>query len=1661
MKKLLIDLVWWHLHSLGAFRRREQTLSAAREAGGLLPAYDGWFRECVRLLEQEGYLERQGDRVVVNKADAGRPDELWRRWDEEKARWLQKSDLAAGHVLIEATIRALPDILTGRRAATEILFPGSSLALVENAYKSNPMVALFNAVLAVRIAEHVRHLTSREPGQRVRILEIGAGTGATSAVVLRTLAERGLGVSEYCYTDISKAFLNHAEKSYGPGYPFLTFRTLNIELPIAGQGFDVAGYDIVIAANVLHATRSIRRTLRNTKALLKKNGLLFLNEMTGNNLFNHLTFGLLEGWWLYEDPELRLPGSPGLSVETWRHVLEAERYASVAFPCLGASDLGELIVAESDGVVWLLEGEGRPAPETPGRPVPERESRQGPGPAVKRDGRGERAGDAAALVANDVAPRSTAGDRIGRAIVDELAKSLRVARDRIRPDEPFSTYGLDSILAVQLTRALNEALGVDLDLTAMFEHNTVDALRGHIALAFGDANAPPAADAEVGANGANGANGATRARPAGIRNDAAEGATALAERVAMAVLSESLRIEPSRIRRDEPFASYGLDSILAVSVTRAINEKLGIDLDITALFEHSTMAQLCDFIVANHGAQLREALLATPTARPAPVEAARPAPAEALPPPARVSARPGAPRFEAQRGAEGFAIIGMSGRFPQAEGLDALWRVIERGQRCITAPPLRRDDWKAHADGGSDVAKRWGGFIEGVHEFDPLFFGISMAEARQMSPEQRLMLMYAWNAVEDAGYTPRELANRPTGVFIATGPSEYQPGLGLLGEPSLLSTPLASMIPNRISYAMNLHGPSECCETTCSSSLVALHRAIQAIGRGECVQAIVGGVNLILSPTGFASMEAVGMLSPSGKVRPFQDEAEGTVRSEGVGAIVIKPLSSAIEDGDIVYAVVKGTGVAHGGKGVSFTAPNIRGMKAAMQQAYGEAGVDPGTVTYVEAHGMSSALADSAEIGALSAGLRAASPQQAGAELGVAPAYLGSLKPCLGHAEVFSGLAALMKTVMAIRHKTIPAIPDFGRLGSGISLEGSRIKIATENLAWPAQMGADGRPLPRRAAINSFGIGGVNAHAVLEEYAAGEPRGGADAGPASEQIVVLSARDEDRLRERIRLLAARLKGAPDLPLADVAYTLQLGREAMDCRLAVIADTLEGVVAALEVVLAGGPKGAHRFALATAEQRNAEIVELCSTKAGDALLRSLVAERELDTIATYWVKGASIDWTLLHQGQPRRRVSLPGYPFKRLDCWSQPEGQRSPLASPQAPAAPKRDVAVGPEEFVTGLVASVLGLEATEIDRRQPLNLYGLNSLLLVAMVNHIRSVFPGFQPGWLQAHDTLDAVVARLADVAGQGMRWGAAAHRLRYPELVHLNDATQGRPVFWVHGALGSVETFQAIAGRSKRPFYAIQARGFMTKHPPIEGIATMASHYIDIIRTVQREGPYDVGGFCLGGIISYEMVRQLQLQGEVVKTMVMVDSPDNTGFTNTSANADFLIKNAALQLANTLLWPADEKDLSRVTRNLIHQDEVDSSLDDDRFIAQLASLAAGRGLSMAYEAVIEFIQRNLKVQAAYKLGEYAIQPLARPDAVDCTYFRNRRGLFLGELRSYYSVAEDSFSLDHVNYWQDWERELKRLRIIDIDAANHMTILYEDGALGAIVGTCEELYSE
>lgn len=1479
MKQLLLDFLWSHLRTLGAFRVSGQTPEAARESAGLAPGYGAWFDECLRIFEGAGYIERRDGRILLDEARQQRPvEQLWREWETEKPTWRQNSDLAATHLLVETTLRAFPDILTGRRPATEVVFPGGSLELVQNAYATNPASAFFNQVLAADLVARLRRRAEARTADGARILEIGAGTGATSAVVLEALRSARLDVREYCYTDISRVFLNHAERLFGAENPWLTCEILDIERPVADQGRILGEYDAVVAANVLHATRDIRHILRNAKALLRPGGLLVLNELTANNLLSQFSFGLLDGWWRYEDPHLRIQGSPLLSTEHWRHALTQEGFRAIALPARDAEDLGQqIIVAESDGVI--------------------RQPKAVPRPSVPY-----------------VAP---VRENPARAVADHSDAS-----------EPG------------------------------------DRLRVHI------------------------------------------------EAVALDVLAEALDIPRTRIGRDEPFSNYGLDSIFAVNVARTLGGTLGIDLDITVLFEHNTLAELGEFIVSEYAEELRDAC---------PPE---PAPPDGVTDPVQPDPQP-RPQAEVDEAAlDGMAIVGMSARFPGADDIDEFWRIVEQGGRHITAPPEKRADWASY-DGDEAAALR-GGFLDGVHAFDPLFFRMSMTEARQVTPELRLLLMASWNAVEDAGYRPAELRNQPTGVFVATTQSEYRPAVS-----DLMSLPSPAMVPNRISYLLDLNGPSEQYDTTCSSSFVALHRAIRSIRDGECEQAIVGGVNLVMSPAGFGGMRAAGMLSPSGDVRPFQEGADGTARSEGVAAVLVKPLRRAVEDGDFVYCVVRGTGVSHGGRGVSFTAPNIKGMKTAVAHAYADAAIEPGAVEYIETHGMSSMLADSAELAALGAGLR--TENNSGDVT-----YLGNVKPCIGHTEVVSGLAALVKTAQAIRHGVIPAIPGFGQLHPDLSLKGTRLRIAERNLPWPERTDDAGRPLPRRAGMHSFGIGGVNAHVVLEQHIApAHP----DDDPG-EQVLVLSAQSVDALRERARRLTHRLAGADPHSWADIAYTLQVGREAMSCRLAFVAQSTDEAARVLDAWLDGDPDTLARVAFADGVDPAAGV-----GYDGKPTLR--------DEVAEHWVAGTSIDWDLMHRGARRRRIPLPGYPFARLTCFADqvPRSDQAVHTGDGSPGGADGVDGEDREAFVADLVASVLGLPRHEIDGTRSLADYGLNSLLLVAMLGRISSAFPGFRPEWWQPHDTLDDVVARLSEAEARSPRGSA-------PELVRLNGATEGRPVFWIHGALAGVESYRTIAERIDRPFYGIQARGLLTEDAPIEGVAAMAAYYTEVIRSVQPEGPYDVGGFCLGGIVAYEVTRRLQEQGQDVASLTMVDSPDGTGLAKSNANGFQSARSAALQVVNSLLWPAGEKDPAVLRARLVHRDEVAEDLDEDAFVLRLAELAAERGLAMRPDRTARFVRRNMAIQLAYRLGEHTIRPLPRPEAVVCTYFRNRRGLFLGEVEPYFQVVGETFSLDDVNYRQDWERELPGLRLVEIDAANHMTILNDAGPLAAIEETCLALYA-
>ena len=465
------------------------------------------------------------------------------------------------------------------------------------------------------------------------------------------------------------------------------------------------------------------------------------------------------------------------------------------------------------------------------------------------------------------------------------------------------------------------------------------------------------------------------------------------------------------------------------------------------------------------------------------------------------------PSVEAGEAPEPIAIIGMAARLPGAPDVDAFWHNLAQGRDSITEIPASRWDWRAvwgdpaREDNRTHV--KWGGFIEGVDEFDPLFFGISPKEAEVMDPQQRLLMEYTWRAIEDAGIAPSSLSGRQVALYVGTAGGGYasliaRAGLAIEGYSATAIVP--SVGPNRMSYLLNLHGPSEPVETACSSSLVALRKGVMALQHGGCELAIVGGVNTMVTPDAHISFSKAGMLSARGRCATFSAQADGYARGEGVGMLVLKKLKQAQADGDPIHGVIRATAENHGGRANSLTAPNPKAQAELLEQAYTQAGVDPRSIGYIEAHGTGTALGDPIEINGLKTAFKrlyeqAQAPQPEQPHCGI-----GSVKTNIGHLELAAGVAGVIKVLLQLKHRTLAKSLHAEELNPYIQLEGSPFYIVRESLPWPAPLDAQGRELPRRAGVSSFGFGGVNAHVVLEEYVA-PPAQPQASGP---QAIVLS-----------------------------------------------------------------------------------------------------------------------------------------------------------------------------------------------------------------------------------------------------------------------------------------------------------------------------------------------------------------------------------------------------------------------------------------------------------------------------------------------------------------------------------------------------------------------------
>ncbi|MBF0395461.1 MAG: SDR family NAD(P)-dependent oxidoreductase, partial [Desulfobacterales bacterium] len=901
--------------------------------------------------------------------------------------------------LIEICTLSYSEVLSGKKGYAEVMFPGGSKEIVSGIYKGNALTDYYNLLVAGLITKYVE---LRNKSQ-LKILEVGAGTGATTNFILDGLKDYGDQITYY-YTDISSSFTEHGRKIYGKLYPFVQFMVLDIEKNTEKQGIPINSVDIIIGTNVIHATKQISITLNNLKKLLKKNGLLIVNEVTKLDNFPTQTFGLTDGWWNYEDDAFRIPNSPLLTVETWKNILEFNGIINLHVFDLEEKSKQAIIVGESDGrVICDIEK-----------------------PHVLMDSRFRR---------NDFSP--------AKAGIHSWSKDIE---DHIKT-----------------------------------------------------------------------------------------------------VFSRVLKIKKSQFDNETTFEKYGVDSLVTLEINKEFEKDFG-KLPVTLLFENPTISDLINYFSSKHKDVLSPKIL------------------------------------EHKISNSDIAIIGVSGKFPLSETLNDFWENLKNGKSCIREVPKDRWDISEYSD---SIYSKWGGFIDDIDKFDPLFFNISPREAKGMDPQERLFLQTAWSVIEDAGLTRKEFKrfDNKVGVFVGVMNNNY-------------AGPAYWSIANRVSYFFNFKGPSLAVDTACSSSLTAIHLACESLKKGECKIAIAGGVNLILHPIHYQKLCDMNMLARDNKCKTFGIGADGFIDGEGVGAVLLKPLNMAVSDNDLIYGVIKATSINSGGKTSGYTVPNPNAQADLIIEAIDMANINPETISYVEAHGTGTELGDPVEISGLTKAFNKYTDKTEFISI-------GSVKSNIGHLESASGIAGLTKILLQMKHKKLTPTLNCESLNPHINFKETPFYVQNIFSEWLNQES------PRRASLSSFGAGGANAHLIIEEY---ENKRKTLKKDISQSLIILSAKNEERLKKYVENILGFIKKEKSVNIEDIAYTLQIGREHMDARIAVMANNINELEIKLKDYLSGN------------------------------------LNNDLNETAKLWLKGSDVDFKLLYPNELPKRISLPTYPFMKKRYW---------------------------------------------------------------------------------------------------------------------------------------------------------------------------------------------------------------------------------------------------------------------------------------------------------------------------------------------------------------------------------------------------------------------------
>ncbi len=653
-------------------------------------------------------------------------------------------------------------------------------------------------------------------------------------------------------------------------------------------------------------------------------------------------------------------------------------------------------------------------------------------------------------------------------------------------------------------------------------------------------------------------------------------------------LSMTAKIPLAGVDVDVPFSDYGIDSILNVGLVSRINKRLGIELNSAIVFDHTTVNRLAHHIFDTYGDRVTMQPEAAPEER---VQCVRNAPVS--------------PSVSLD-----IAVVGMSGQFPGAGDVDTFWQQLLTRKNAVGELPANYLNRTSHFSLGKQPGKsycKWGGVLADRDCFDPLFFNISPGEAESMNPHQRLVLQESWKALEDAGYNPKSLAESAIGLFIGAEPSGY--------AASSFTGLSDAIVASRLSYYLDLNGPAMVVNTGCSSSAVAIHLACESLRSRESRMALAGGVYAAMDQDTLVRLSQIEMLSPTGRCHVFDASADGIVLSEGVGIVVLKRLEDAVADADTIYGVIQASGLNQDGASNGITAPSGTAQEKLIRSVYERFQIDPARISYVEAHGTGTKLGDPVEANALVRSFAKFTDKKSYCRI-------GSVKSHIGHTAAAAGVISLIKLLMSFKHRVLPGMLHFNRLNPLIDFDDSAFTVNAKPVEWESP---DGEPLT--AAINSFGHSGTNVHFVIREHLESRRVALHSRGPV---LLPLSARTEASLSGYAKALSEFL--SPDLNLADVAYTLQTGREAMEQRAIFLAASVNEFIEQLRVFQADG----ERVWIGQAKRR--------------ASNGPMIGERDLCRVAMAWSEGADIDWTRFYRDATPRRIRLPAYRFARERYW---------------------------------------------------------------------------------------------------------------------------------------------------------------------------------------------------------------------------------------------------------------------------------------------------------------------------------------------------------------------------------------------------------------------------